>query len=125
MTAFDSVKTNFSAKLPVCWTLVLSEQHQQRKHPQHIHAESVNLTKCWKYLNNVTSNKNLNDQAFNITNNSDDLNVEFYLNKPTQIGCIQVKLKFNKELVAPYELSLYRQRRPNEAKNVDSSIDFK
>ena len=39
---------------------------------------------------------------------------------------MQIKLKFNKELNIPYELRLYRQRKPTEsASSVDSKIDFK
>lgn len=54
---FETAKTNFTAKLPACWQPILSEQHQQRKHPQHILAEQVNLTKSWKYLNNCLTSK--------------------------------------------------------------------
>ena len=115
MTIFDQAKTNFSAKLPACWSLVLSEHHQQRKHPQHILAESSNYTKCWKYLNNSVQPSQY----------SDNLSIEIYLNKPIQIGCIQIKLKFNKELTFAYELSVYRQKSIDSTKpSVDSTIDF-
>jgi hypothetical protein len=130
---FDNVKTNFSAKLPISWTPILSDQHQQSKHPQHIHSESVNYTKSWKYITNTNINNNsIRNSKFNnelTSANLDDLNVEIYLNKPVQIGCIQLKLKFSKELSGPYELRLFRPKKTNEfnssSKSVHSSIDFK
>ncbi|CAF0910527.1 unnamed protein product [Brachionus calyciflorus] len=116
LSLYDTAKANFSAKLPSCWSLVLAEQHQQRKHPQHILAESNNYTKCWKYLNNTVTNPTVSNE---------NLTIEIYLNKPIQIGCIQIKLKFNKELTSPFELSVFRQKRIESGKlNVDSTIDF-
>jgi len=54
--------------------------------------------------------------------------IEIYLNKPIQIGCFQLKLKFNKELTSPFELTLYKQKKQFETKsirqNIDSQIDF-
>lgn len=47
-------------------------------------------------------------------NGVEELNVEIYLNKPVQIGCVQLKLKFNRELSAPYELRLFRPKKSNE-----------
>lgn len=51
-------------------------------------------------------------------NSVEDLNVEIYLNKPIQIGCVQLKLKFSRELLsnttAPYELRLFRPKKSNE-----------
>lgn len=100
MTIFDSSKTNFSAKLPACWSLVLAEQQHQRKHPQHILAETANYTKSWKFINNTV-----------LQSQSENLTIEIYLNKPIQIGCIQIKLKFNKELNSAHELTILRQKR--------------
>lgn len=56
----------------------------------------------------------------------DDILIEIYLNKPIQIGCIQLKLKFNKELNCPFELRLFRQKKliDDDSNNVDSTIDF-
>jgi hypothetical protein len=119
---FEPTKINFSAKFPSCWTPIAPEQHQQRQHPQHMLAESVNHTKTWKYANNCGSTS-----ANTI---HDDVLIEIYLNKPIHIGYIQIKLKFNKEINFPYELRLFRQKRTSEsfiltAANVDSKIDFK
>ena len=126
---FDTAKLNFSAKLPFCWTPILSEQHSQRKHPQHIHAESMNLTKSWRYMNNNGNGNNGSDQQtmFGPKMNKDDLNIELYLNKPAQIGCIQLRLKFNKEIDAPYELMLLTSRKYTESntKSIGSTVDFK
>lgn len=47
---FEAVKTNFSAKLPSGWTPVISDQNLQRKHPQHIHGETNNYSKSWRYV---------------------------------------------------------------------------
>jgi hypothetical protein len=59
----------------------------------------------------------------------DDLNVEIYLNKPAQIGCIQLKLKFNRELDSPYELTLLTSRKFSESitssKAIGSTVDFR
>ena len=87
-------------------------------------AEPVNHTKSWKYANNCGSSSTASCH--------DDVLIEIYLNKPIHIGCMQIKLKFNKELNMPYELRLFRQRKTNESlahtiqtKTVDSKIDFK
>lgn len=146
---FDSAKTNFSAKLPISWTPILSDQHQQSKHPQHIHSESINLTKGWKFIssstnpsssnannnnnnnnnfitsNSYSSNNNNNGNKFNRNDDLDDLNVEIYINKPIQIGCLQLKLKFHKELSAPYELRLFRPKKNNEFKSASTNPDLK
>lgn len=126
LTSFDNTKTNFSAKLPICWTPILSDQQQQSKHPQHIHSESVNLTKSWKFIN-IAGNPLKSRSPTNP--NLEDLNVEIYLNKPVQVGCIQLKLKFSRDLAAPYELRLFRPKKSNEfsvaSKPVHSTIDFK
>ena len=51
--------------------------------------------------------------------------IEIYLNKPMQIGCFQVKLKFNKELASPFELRLFKQKKNFDTnKGVDNKIDF-
>lgn len=105
---------------------MLNEQHQQRKHPQHIHAESINFTKCWKY---VSSTNGAGNSGLNSNGQPEDLNIEIYANKPLQIGAIQLKLKFNKWLSVGtnYELKLYRQRRAGgveKEQSVDSVIDF-
>lgn len=133
LIGFDTAKTNFSAKLPTSWTPILSDQQQQSKHPQHIHSESVNLTKSWKFINTssgVTVAAAAAAAKSRIADKHDDLNVEIYLNKPVQVGCIQLKLKFSRELVAPYELRLFRPKKSNESSNttskpVHSTIDFK
>jgi hypothetical protein len=84
-------------------------------------AEPTNHTKSWKYTNS-SSSSNSNSNLLH-----DDILIEIYLNKPIHIGCMQIKLKFNKELNIPYELRLFRQRKPTESQinNVDSKIDFK
>ena len=43
--------------------------------------------------------------------NFSDFTIEIYLNKPIQIGCIQLKLKFSKDLTQPLELRLFKQKR--------------
>ena len=133
LISFDNSKTNFSTKLPSNWTPILSDQQQQSKHPQHIHSESVNLTKSWKYIN-IGSTNGVNTGAKSSKSQSidgiktEDLNVEIYLNKPIQVGCIQLKLKFSRELTGPYELRLFRPKKSNEynhSKSVHSTVDFK
>ena len=105
LISYDLAKVNFSAKFPINWSPVLSEQHQHLKHPQHIHSESINFTKHWKNMTNSTqavssaSKLNVSKLSYPKTN-ADDLIVEVYLNKPIQVGCIQIKLKFNKELTS-------------------------
>ena len=122
LITYDQTKVNFSAKFPINWSPILSEQHQHLKHPQHIHSESINYTKHWKNMTPITSS------ACNPKKSFDDLTIEIYLNKPIQIGCIQIKLKFNKELTAttgPFELTLTRpaaSTTPNST--VDSQVDF-
>ena len=58
----------------------------------------------------------------------EDLTIEINLNKPIQIGCFQLKLKFNKELTKPFEIRLYRQKKTFESttriKSIDNAIDF-
>lgn len=49
---FETIKTNFSAKFPPCWTTISPEQQQQRKHPHHALADPINYTKSWKFVNN-------------------------------------------------------------------------
>ena len=144
LIGFDTAKVNFSAKFPVNWTPVLNEQHQQRKHPQHIHAESVNFTKCWKH--NVSANGGSGAATTTINNASsmlfpgqqqqlfDDFNIEIYLNKPVQIACIQLKVKFSKWLSinSNYELRLFKQNKlanngglnSADLQSVDNGIDF-
>jgi hypothetical protein len=54
----------------------------------------------------------------------DVLSVEIFLNKPIQVGCIQVKLKFSKELTAAtssFEMTLSRPKNTNN-NNSSSSI---
>jgi hypothetical protein len=51
---FETSKINFSAKLPAGWTPILSDQNLQRKHPQHIHGETNNYSKSWRYVNKNT-----------------------------------------------------------------------
>lgn len=50
------------------------------------------------------------------------------MNKPIQIGCFQIKLKFNKELTSPFEIRLYKQKKQFEKhsaiKSCDNKIDF-
>ena len=48
---FETTKTNFSAKLPSGWSPIISDQNLQRKHPQHIHGETNNYSKSWRYIN--------------------------------------------------------------------------
>jgi hypothetical protein len=59
----------------------------------------------------------------------DNFTVEIFLNKPIQVGCIQLKLKFNKELVTPLEIRLFKQKKNFEigksSKNFDTKNDFK
>ena len=59
----------------------------------------------------------------------DNFTVEIFLNKPIQVGCIQLKLKFNKELVTPLEIRLFKQKKNFEigksSKNFDKKNDFK
>lgn len=57
-------------------------------------------------------------------NQPDNLSIEIYLNKPIQMGCIQIKLKFTKEVNCAHELTIWRQKRI-ESNHVDTSIDFK
>jgi hypothetical protein len=95
----------------------------------------MNLTKCWKYLtHNKTNNDNFNPlssySSSSTSSSYDDLNIEIYLNKPIQIGCVQLKIKFIKRLSVSsnYELRLFRQNKKsfNEKLNaVDIGIDFK
>ena len=123
LLAFDAAKVNFSAKFPINWSPILSEQHQHLKHPQHIHSESINYTKHWKNMINVANTNGSNAASTSKSASSlsyprlsvgaasskiadSDLTVEIYLNKPIQIGCIQIKLKFGKELTSAYELTL-------------------
>ena len=75
---------------------------------------------------NKTSTNNFYQSKTNAKN--DELNIELYLNKPVQIGCIQIKLKFNKEIDCPLELTLLN---PNSSlghssnpKNIDAIVDF-
>jgi hypothetical protein len=51
--------------------------------------------------------------------------VELYLNKPIQIGCIQIRLKFSKELTAPFELRLYQQSALAESTLTDAEVESK
>ena len=118
LIGFEATKLNFTAKFPACWTPISSEQHQQRKHPQHLLSEPINFTKSWKFTSSSTNSLH------------DDVLIEIYLNKAIHIGCMQIKIKFNKELNIPYELRLFRQRKTSEPmaqanSNVDSKIDFK
>lgn len=50
------------------------------------------------------------------------------MNKPIQIGCFQLKLKFNKELTKPFEIRLYKQKKNFEkttkVKSIENTIDF-
>ena len=59
----------------------------------------------------------------------DNFTAEIFLNKPIQVGCIQLKLKFNKELVTPLEIRLFKQKKNFEigksSKNFDTKNDFK
>lgn len=140
LMSFDSTKTNFSAKLPISWTPILSDQQQQSKHPQHIHSESVNLSKSWKFINMMGTSgaqmKSSSRGAGGVTSSTssytssgiEDLNVEIYLNKPVQIGCIQLKLKFSRELTngtTPYELRLFRPKKSNEMSMIMSTAASK
>jgi hypothetical protein len=63
----------------------------------------------------------------------DNFMIEIYLNKPIQIGCFQVKLRFNRDLTTPYELRLFKQKKHFDTNgfgagiqptNVDNKIDF-
>lgn len=63
-----------------------------------------------------------------VTVANENYTIEVYLNKPIQIGCFQVKLKFNKELTTPIEIRLYKQKK-NQTPSMSSSacdkkIDF-
>jgi hypothetical protein len=67
---------------------------------------------------------------YNSNSSSEDVNIEIYLNKPFQIGSIQLKIKFSKELSFPVEIRLYKQKMNSESMNVngfgaDNKIDFK
>jgi hypothetical protein len=59
----------------------------------------------------------------------DNFTVEIFLNKPIQVGCIQLKLKFSKELVTPLEVRLYKQKKTfdttKSSKNLDLKNDFR
>ena len=149
LTYFESSKMSFSAKLPPGWAPILADQNQQRKHPQHLLAETVNHTKSWRYITKnikylfqiLRSCRQFFCFSFNefvlflIKSSTspetglDSFTAEIYLNKPVQVGCVQIKLKFNKELNCSYELRLYKQKKSPDGlsatKSVDSKVDFK
>lgn len=111
----------------------------------------MNLSKSWKFINisNINTGGSSSAQHIlksratgasfgggswsggggsNANGGVEELNVEIYLNKPVQIGCVQLKLKFNRELSAPYELRLFRPKKSNEFSVMSSSskpIDLK
>ncbi len=54
----------------------------------------------------------------------DNFTVEIFLNKPIQVGCIQLKLKFSKELVTPLEVRLYKQKKTFDTEKSSKSLDL-
>jgi hypothetical protein len=115
LISFDQAKTSFTARFPSPWKPLMPEQNELRKHPQHILADAQNLTKSWKYVHDTGGSNKANDNIL----------IEIYLNKPIQIACIQIQLKFNRDLQSQYELCLLKKKAYEAQNNVDSPIDFK
>lgn len=55
----------------------------------------------------------------------DNFTIEIFLNKPIQVGCIQLKLKFSKELITPLEIRLYKQKKIFDSAKSNKSFDLK